>query len=187
MVLTRTLALAWLAVLASCVHAPALVRAPEPVPTTLWALQEVDRAAEVGPVPAPLVEALAQVCRDRNLTVREGELPRQALQTVRDSHRRLALLQADSARLGIFAEARAVFFAQVDGRFRWNVLARLTLFSPTKAFEPQVVDLTLPVALNFAHEGPDDALTAVRALLAARLAAALDQLLQEQSALNVGR
>jgi hypothetical protein len=184
----RRLALAGLLLpLVACVHAPAVVRAPQPVPTTLWAVQEVEHAVEVRAVPTPLIEALAQACRERNLAVAEGQVDKVALQTARDSHRRVAMLQAAQSKLGILLESRVVFFAQVDGRFRWTVLARLTLFSPGKAFEPQVIDLSLPVALNFAHEGPDDALTAVRSLVAGRLAAALDQLLLDQTAIGGGR
>ena len=120
------------------------------------ALLREDPAAERAESASMLAPALRAELSLRNLdfteppaSVLEALMPRQ------HTPQRLALLRAGEPAFVVLVEAEATFTSQINGRFRWNVRARLTLLPPGAALVEEIV--SLPALLLFEHEREDDA------------------------------
>ncbi len=161
-----------LLVLAGCVRSVPQQKAKVATPLTVgWAL-ESDRSAESLPVPPKLTSQLALAVRERNLAFEDVG----PLNGARLTAPRLEALRATNASGWVLlVEARASFFSQLEGRYRWTVVVKLTASSkPGEAVEDS---FTVPALLQFEHEREAQALDAVAADIAQRAGTLLDGLL----------
>jgi glycosidase len=158
--------------LTGCLKSVPQQRAATLTPVTVgWAL-EGDRSTELLPVPPKLTERLGEVMGERNLSLTDAG----PLNGPRFTAQRLeALRQAAPAGWVLLVEARASFFSQLEGRFRWTVSVKLTASSrPGEVVEDE---FNVPALLQFEHEREPQALAAVARDIAQRAGTLLDGLL----------
>ncbi len=177
MVLTRVTGTALLAsatlALAACLGTAPPRRLAEPTPIALVVHLE-SAGGEEREVPAAVGDALSRTLAARNLEVVAG--PRAALAERRASDQRLeALIAATDAPWVMLVEARARFFSQISGRYRWEVELRTSLVSRARATSPQVSDLAVAAFLLFEHEAEPEALAFVRRQLVDDVGALVDR------------
>lgn len=137
-------------------------------------------AGEPAEAPLELEKRLAAALDSRNLEVRRRPLA--ALAGQRLSKEREAALgrAAPQAPFRLLVETRAVFFSQLDGRYRWTVAVRL---AAARAGQPDAVvdDFDLPAVLQYDREKEAAAVEAVADEIARRAALLLDGLLASAS------
>lgn len=156
----------------ACVPKVAQQRAATQTPLTIgWAL-ESDRSAAPVPAPEKLTARVAAALEERNLVAKDVG----TIDGPRLTARRLeALRQADPSGWVLLVEARASFFSQLEGRYRWTVAVKLTASSkPGEVIEDA---FSVPAVLQFEHEREPQALAAVAADIAQRAGTLLDGLL----------
>lgn len=171
---------AGLATAAGCIGERRPERAAEPtgVAAYIW-LEGADGSAVA--VPDAVRARVDGLLRERNLV--PTELDDRALAA------RLASLPTTEARLAALAaarpepwvllvEARAAFFSQISGRYRWDVDARATLAARGDLEHAQASTLGVAAFLQYDHEREPEALSFVRPQLAADLGALLDRVLK---------
>lgn len=88
---------------------------------------------------------------------------------------RVALLDGDDKPLLLLVETRAMFSVQVNGRYRWNVEADISLVPDGDSGRAQTRSVRVPVALIYSHQGPADALEDATPLIARQLASLVDE------------
>lgn len=144
---------------------------------TLKAVLVVDPESRGAPAEAPaaVAERLAESLESRNLLVQRADLGALGGQTL-SGERVKALARSGGAPYLLLVEARAVFFSQLDGRYRWTVGVRL---SATRAADGAAAaeELTLPAVLQFDHQKEQAAVEAVADEIARRAALVLDSLI----------
>ena len=89
--------------------------------------------------------------------------------------RRVALLADDGAEVLLLVETRARFSVQVNGRYRWNVEADLSLVTDGNTGTASTRSVRVPVALIYSHQGASDALVDAAPLIARQLAGLVDE------------
>jgi hypothetical protein len=100
-----------------------------------------------------------------------------SLGDARTSDERVGLLTAASdAPWVLLVEARARFFSQLSGRYRWDVELRTSLVQ--RGQDPQVSDLSVAAFLSFEHEREAEALAFVRRQLEDDVTTLVDRLLR---------
>lgn len=136
-----------------------------------WAL-EADRSGAPVPAPEKLKAALTAALGERNLTLTDtGDVDAPRL-----TARRLEALRAkEPAGFVLLVEARASFFSQLEGRYRWSVAVKLTASS--KPGELVEDTFTAPAILQFEHEREPQALAAVARDIGQRAGTLVDGLL----------
>ena len=163
MVLIRTtLAMLACVVLGACLAStpPAKLSEPTRIAVELRLEGPDGSAVEAGP---QLREQLTGELLRRNLVTMPLSLD---LEQQRTTSRRLEVVAADPAADGapwvLLVEARARFFSQLSGRYRWEVEVRSTLAPRTALADAQASDLAVAAFLQYEHEGPGDAIAFVR-------------------------
>lgn len=150
-------------------------RLPEsaPIATVLVLDPESRGAVEEGP--KALEERLAEALTSRNLKLERAPLAALGGQTI-SGERVKALARATSAPYRLLVETRAVFFSQLDGRYRWTVGVRL---SGARASDGAAVveEFNLPAVMPYDHQKGQAAVEDVADELARRAALALDALI----------
>ncbi|MBS1152529.1 MAG: glucosyl hydrolase family protein [Myxococcaceae bacterium] len=161
-----------LLLLTGCLKTVPQQKAATLTPLTVgWAL-EGDHSAELVPAPEKLKAQVSEALIVRNLALTDAG----ALSGVRFTAQRLeALRAADPAGWVLLIEARATFFSQLEGRFRWTVSVKLTASS--KPGELVEDTFSVPALLQFEHEREPQALAAVAGSIAQRAGTLLDGLL----------
>ncbi len=159
-----------IALLSGCIKAPAVV-APtvveSPVAQTwpAWMVLELETDQAV---PSIVSDRLTTVAQQHNITLDVQPIPI-------DFERTTILRSATSPTL--IVETQAEFYAQVNGRFRWEVDVNIDLFNGT---EHTVEELTIPVFHQFHHQRHAEALEAALPTLERKLHALLNEQLQAQ-------
>ena len=97
------------------------------------------------------------------------------LGTRSETRDRVQLLLDDGGDAFILVETTARFSVQVNGRYRWNVEADLSLVTEGDATTARSATVRVPVALIYSHQGAEDALAEAAPLVARRLAGLLDE------------
>ncbi len=167
----RTLPLL-LVLCAGCLNRVPQQKAAVATPVTVgWAL-DTDRSADALTPPDALKGRLAETLNERNLTPNDvGALSGPKLTPKRLEQLRLS----EPTGWVLLVEARASFFSQLEGRFRWTVSVKLTASSkPGEIIEDS---FSVPAVLQFEHQREPQALAAVAADIASRAGTLLDQLL----------
>lgn len=97
----------------------------------------------------------------------------------RTSSERIAkLVSASDAPWVLLVEARARFFSQLSGRYRWDVELRTSLVQ--RGHDPQVSDLSVAAFLSFEHEREGEALAFVRRQLEDDVGALIDRVMSDR-------
>jgi hypothetical protein len=169
----------WLAALlvlsAGCARRVPQQRLPER--TDILAVLVVDPESRGAPEEAPdaVRERLAESLEARNLAVQRGPISALGGQII-SGERVKALNRAAQAPYRLLVETRAVFFSQLDGRYRWTVGVRV---SATRAADGAAVteEFNLPAVMQFDHQKGSAAVEAVADEIARRTALALDGLI----------
>ncbi len=125
-------------------------------------------------------EALAAVLAEHNLSPtwvdpddgRAGGGPAEATEV------RLHRLQAHAAAMGVpqvlLVEVQPSYYAQMDGRYRWTVAARVVVRGAGVEAPSAEETFSVPVFLRFDHEREEAALAAARRRLLRRVRRAVD-------------
>ena len=165
--------------LAGCVARVPEVRLAEPRPVAVLYVVDGARGAGVSGAPEELRRAVEAALARRNLQPREVPLDEVAasLARVRETGRRLQELQkrGGDVPLVLLVELEAEFFSHLQGRYRWQVRARLTAGRP--GTEPSTDALDFPAYVNFDHEQVPAVLSTAAPTVADRAGALLDQVL----------
>ncbi|MBI4511738.1 MAG: glycosyl hydrolase [Deltaproteobacteria bacterium] len=141
---------------------------------------ETDESAEVLDAPDAFRDRLHRLVAERNFEPRPLD---HRWDRVRLSKDRLAVMaQRSEARYLLLVEARASFYAQLAGKFRWTVTLRASL--GRRGEEPLTTDFELPVILDFDHERAREALAASGAAAMQRLGPFLDRFLEREQAVR---
>jgi hypothetical protein len=148
----------------SCVTANEPVRAPEATPVqSAWVLDPVG-AGETQPLPTSLGDALEEVLAQRNLK-RQGPDPKalaQVFSATRATPQRLEHLAAKkgAAKTLLLIEAKATYYSQLNGYFRWVVGVKATVADPDRPLALLEKRMSVPVFLRFNHQREADAVVA---------------------------
>lgn len=169
--------------LAGCVARVPEVRLAEPRPVAVLYVVDGARGAGVSGAPEELRRAVQAALSRRNLQPQEVPLDDLAgnFARVRETGRRLQELQkrAGDAPLVLLVELQAEFFSHLQGRYRWQVRARLTVGRP--GVEPGADALDFPAYVNFDHEQVPAVLSTAAPTVADRVGALVDQVLAGES------
>ncbi len=137
-------------------------------------------------VPAVVVQELEATLAARNL--QPTRVPGGVLGDARTSGERVAALLRGTEGAGgagapwvLLVEARARFFSQLSGRYRWEVELRTTLVARDRPESAQASDLAVAAFLLFEHEGAAEALTFVRRQLDDDVGALVDRVMATHS------
>jgi cyclomaltodextrinase len=148
--------------LAGCLASTPPVRLAEPATIAVRLLLE-DASGQREGVPRDVSEALVSGLAARNL--RPTVLPPEVAgaEEVRTTSARFASLRAAApeADFTLLIEARARYFTQIAGRFRWDVDVRLALAGRGAEERPTERSFSAPAHLLFEHEREPEALSAV--------------------------
>ncbi|MCO4747260.1 MAG: hypothetical protein KC912_20850 [Proteobacteria bacterium] len=162
-----------LLLLAGCLKPAAIQQATSPTPVSVATLVELDRG--LGDVPDELDAGIAKVLSKRNLTPKTLDLEPKfdELLGQPNSEGRVQLLVGEEVLLLVETSAR--FSVQVNGRYRWNVEADLSLVTDGFPEHARTRHASVPVALIYSHQGADDALIEATPLIARQAAALVDE------------
>ena len=163
----------------ACVKRAGLVRAPQKTPVAVAYVLDYEQQGEVAQVPESLKRRVDAALRERNLE--PFELPfdgyAKLFVPVRDTQRRLARLANGEAPLTLLVETKAVFFSQLNGRYRWMVYTRLTVARKDGTVQPLTLAMDRAAFVDFEHQREPAAVEAVSGDIANHVGAMLDDFL----------
>jgi glycosidase len=169
------------AALAGCVGPGRLTRLESPTGAALAVVLEAEGRGAALATPPEVAATLAGALEVRNLSpvTIDAAVLAPAFARKRSTPDRLALVQAQAqaAPVLVVVEARASFYAQIEGRYRWTIRARLSVARAAALAEVQSEDVELPVVLRFDHQREADALIEAAPMLSRALAPLLDRFL----------
>ena len=150
--------LAFAVVFSSCLGTQPPLRLATETPIAV-ALHLESASGQAMGVPPEVAAGLESQLRQRGLT--PTWVAAASLGDARTSAERITKLAAASdAPWVLLVEARARFFSQLSGRYRWDVELRTSLVQ--RGSDPQVSDLSVAAFLSFEHEREGEALRFVR-------------------------
>lgn len=127
------------------------------------------------PVPDAVARGVEAVLAQRSLVPSVIE-PAAAFATTRSTPQRLDLVRESSdAPWIMLLEARARFFSQLSGRYRWEVELRVSLVERAQPDRVHTSELSVPAFLLHEHETEPEALSFVRRQLEDDLASLVDR------------
>ncbi|MBN2798258.1 MAG: hypothetical protein JXX28_03860 [Deltaproteobacteria bacterium] len=165
--------------LGGCVKPAPPVAAPQPSPVALAAFRALPESTEVVAAPDRLTQALVEELRSRNLVPTQVSEVQPLFGGGRSSISRLEALageQRDAAWL-VMVETEASYFAQVAGKYRWVVSAKISLVPVAAPDQGTGMEVDVPVFLQFSHQKGDAALAEATPTLRRRLGELLDEAL----------
>lgn len=176
----RTLiALAALALAAGCVKSQQIVKLSEKTPIAVAFVLDDDQQGLIGEVPQALKKEVGATLAERNLDLFEIPFASYAevFTPVRDSQRRLARLTNSDAPLTLLVETKAIYFAQLSGRYRWTVSLKLSVARKDGSVEPLMSSTDLSTFVDFEHQKEPAVIASIASDLARRVGALLDEFL----------
>ncbi len=144
-----------------CIQRTPVVRLQNATPVAVAFVHDPEGAGGAQDVPPSLKEAVVEALGRRNLQaeVVPFEQLEEAFSRLRASARRFELLTSHTeAPLLLLVETRATYFSQIQGRYRWQVQARLTGHVRRAAGDATVRSVDDAVTLLFDHERAPEAL-----------------------------
>ena len=151
--------------LTACLKSPAIVESPNAQQWPAWMILEM---AEDEAVPTSVSDRLTAVAKEHNITLQ--------LQTTPSDFEFAKHVGAVQGPV-LILESNAEFYAQVNGRFRWEVDVKIDIFDGTEHISEQ---LTIPVFHQFHHERQAEALEAALPTLERKLHTLLNKQLSAQ-------
>ncbi len=164
----RLFAFAGALLLAGCIVRVPVQHLEQPTEIAVAYLVDPGHEGPMLQAPKELKEQLAQALAERNLKAHEVTLDDPG----RLSGQRMQALVATGAPYVLLVELRVTFFNQIDGRYRWDVAARLTA---AQKGQPQAEDsFTAPAVLLLERQQEPEAMAFVADAVASRAGALLD-------------
>ena len=151
--------------LTACLKSPAIVESPS---TQLWPAWMILEMAEDESVPTSVSNRLMAVANEHNITLQLQPTP---------SDFELSKHVGSIQHPVLIMESKAEFYAQVNGRFRWEVDVKIDIFDGTEHISEE---LTIPVFHQFHHERQAEALEAALPTLERKLHTLLNKQLSAQ-------
>lgn len=169
---------------AGCLHTPKVVHLPEKTPIAVAFVLDSEHEAQVADAPEALKKQVLEQLAQRNLDARVLPFDSYArmFEPVRDTQRRLGKLANGEAPLVLLVETKAVYFSQMNGRYRWVVYARLTAAKKDASVGPLTVTMDQGAFVDFEHEKAPAAIRTVSHLIASRVGSLLDDYLGGEGA-----
>jgi glycosidase len=178
-----------LLLLTACLHAPAVVRLPEPArATVVVVLETADRVSTLALAGHPAGVAMSSELARRNLDAllvplcdappSSGPPCLEPISAQGPTAARLAAIAAQPAAASdyvVLVEAKVSFYAQLEGRYRWTVKVRLSVARADHLEGAQADEFDVPVVLEFAHEDAHAAFEAALPLISRHLGQLLDR------------
>ncbi len=168
-------------VASGCIQRTPVVRLDNATPVLVAFVHDPEGAGGAHDVPEPLKSAVTEELGRRNLQAEVVPFAQveEAFSRLRASPRRFEVLsqQPSEAPLLLLVETRATFFSQMQGRYRWQVGARLTGHTRGASGDPTVRSVEDAVTLLFDHERAPEALREAAPRIAAATGTLFDDLL----------
>lgn len=163
------------ALAAGCARRVPPQRLPERMTLGVVLVLDPESRGEVEEAPDALRERLAESLDSRNLEVHRAPLSTLGTRTL-SGERVKALNAGAQSPYRLLVETRAVFFSQLDGRYRWTVGVRLTA---TRAADGASTseEFNLPAVMQYDHQKGQAAVETVADEIARRAALVLDGLI----------
>jgi hypothetical protein len=166
----RALAVGLTLLVAGCLPRAAKHRLANPEPVGVAIVVDADRAGISTDGPEALRLAVRQELAAHGLEVKE--LPIEVAAKQRLSEARLASVRTAAGTPWVcLVELRARFFSQLEGRYRWEVAAKLTVGKGTETVQDA---FTVPVILQLENEREAEAIAQAANDIAVRLGALID-------------
>ena len=164
-----------------CLPQVPVARLATPTRVAIALVVDFDDRTSVEDVPAAYQERLAAALQIRNLVPQVIPFADLApsFATTRDTPRRLAKVVdlSSAAPIVVLVETKALFFSQLNGRYKWTVATRVTIADPRTSDKAQDIELEHSAILDFDHERESEALSRVAPLVADRVGVLLDRFL----------
>jgi hypothetical protein len=172
-VVLRSSLFALVALAAGCLHRAPVARLATATPITLVVLTDDATGTRADPVPQAIANELAQ----RNLVVEAAPGAELAsLDGTHDTRTRSELLAKalGPGKLFLLVELRAEFFAQMQGAWKWNVDAQITIARSDDLPHDTSASQRTPVFLDSESDGAREAFAAAGPLMSDRLGRLVD-------------
>jgi hypothetical protein len=172
-VVLRALLVALFALVAGCVHHAPVARLATATPITLVVLADDAKGTRTDEAPPALASELAR----RNLVVEAApDAALASLDGTLDSRTRSELLAKalGPGKLFLLVELRAEFFAQMEGAWKWNVGAQVTIARSDDLPHDTSVSQRTAVFLESESDGAHEAFAQAGPLMSDRLGRLVD-------------
>ncbi len=164
------LALSLLLLLAGCLPRVPKHRLATPEPMAVAIVVDADRAGPSTDAPEGLRSAVRQELAAHGLEVKE--LPLDVAGRQRLTEARLAAVRAAAGTSWVcLVELRARYFNQLEGRYRWEIAAKLTVGKGSETVQDA---FTVPAMMQFEHEREAEAIAQAANDIAVRLGALIE-------------
>lgn len=151
--------------LMACLKSPTVISSATTEQWPAWMVLELETDQTI---PSTVSTRLLEVAKQHNI-----QLDLQSIPAEFEVSKQTASLTSPA----LFIETQAEFYAQVNGRFRWEVRAQIDLYDGT---EHHVENLVIPVFHQFHHQRHAESLEAALPTLERKLHAMLNQYIQAQ-------
>jgi hypothetical protein len=151
--------------LIACLKNPTVTESPNLQQWPTWMVLEMETDQSV---PTNVSNRLQAVAQQHNIQLQSQSIPA--------DFEPLKITNAATSPL-LIVESKADFYAQVNGRFRWEVQVNMTLYDGKTHLEQQ---FTVPVFHQFHHQRQKEALEAALPAIERKLHAMLNEHLQAQ-------
>ncbi len=151
--------------LMACLKNPTIISSATTEQWPAWMILELETDQTI---PSTVSTRLLEVAKQHNI-----QLDLQSTPAEFEVSKHTASLTSPA----LFIETQAEFYAQVNGRFRWEVRAQIDLYDGA---EHHVENLVIPVFHQFHHQRHAESLEAALPTLERKLHAMLNQYIQAQ-------
>lgn len=151
--------------LTACLKSPAVVSSPSAEQWPTWMILEMEQDESV---PTSVSNRLTEVAQEHNITLQLQPTPADF-----EIAKHVGTVESPV----LVLESRAEFYAQVNGRFRWEVDVKIDIFDGTDHISEE---LTIPVFHQFHHERQAEALEAALPTLERKIHSLLNKQLSAQ-------
>ena len=151
--------------LIACLKNPTVTKSPNIQQWPTWMVLEMETDQSV---PTSVSIRLQDVAQQHNIQLQSQSVPTE--------FEALKIIKTATSPL-LIVESKADFYAQVNGRFRWEVQVNMTLYDGKAHHEQQ---FTIPVFHQFHHQRQEEALEAALPAIERKLHAMLNEHLQAQ-------
>ena len=167
----------------SCATGTAPVRLAQPTPIAAGFVLDFSDLRKPEVPPAGFVEGVGTALSDRNLLVKPVG-PGEVFGSLRETGARMSHLAtlAQGADFLLLCETRAAFFSQLNGKYKWQVFAKLSVARTAEPAKALSAEVEFPALLDFDHEREAEALLAVVKVLAYRAGQVADRVIATPAA-----
>ena len=179
--------LCWALLTISCIPQRVPTKIAETTPIRVAVVIENPQRPELVEPPTELITRLESLAAARNLVFQRAlatEEDRTTLVRARTSEARSIHLGegTQGTEIAMLIEARPRFHSKIGGTYRWNIPARVTIFSAENPQQTLVHEFDTPAFLRLARQSSADALASVQLPFAQQVELAVDRFLLADAA-----